>query len=88
MQKVKNKTGKVIVIRTGRNSVDYDWFSVPAKGSIEVTDEQLKKIAQHVKNVGIKGISFSKRVKVKKQKLPRRRGSPIWKPIEEESKKA
>ena len=88
MPKVKNKTDKEICIRTGRNSVDYVFYFVPAKGSIEVTDEQLKKIAQHVKNTGRKDVSFSKRVKVKKQKLPRRRGNPIWKPFKEESKKA
>jgi len=88
MSQVKNKTDKEICIRTGRNQTDYIFYFVPAKGSIEVTDEALEKIAQHVKNTGRKDVSFSKRVKVKKQKLPRRRGVPTWSPVEKESKKA
>lgn len=89
MPKVKNKTDKEICIRTGRNQVDYEFHFVPAKGSIEVTDEQLTKIAQHVKNTGMKGISFSKRLILKKQKIPQPSEAPKWKPMEEDqSKKA
>jgi len=60
MPTVKNKTNLNVVIRTGRDKTDYNWFWLGANSEIEVTPAQAKAIAKRIKQVNLVGITVSK----------------------------
>jgi len=72
MPTVKNRTDKNVVIRTGKNNADYDWFWIPAKKEIKVTPEQAKAIAKRIKQVNLVGITVSKHL-VKPLQKPKKK---------------
>jgi len=72
MPTVNNKTNQNVVIRTGRDNNDYDWFWIRAKSKLEVTPAQAEAIAKRIKQVNLVGITVSKHL-VKPLQKPKKK---------------